>query len=108
MYKTVFGWIKKGGKPDEAGLRALYALMEPTLRSLKMKRLSPKGLDDRLCAAFPLFYEYFALVSAQPASYWQNLDGSFPEKKAERDLRREFKALWKELYPPKPKAAPKA
>ena len=54
MYRTVFGWIKKGGKPDEAGLKALYALMEPTLRTLKMKRLTTKNLDDRLVSAFPV------------------------------------------------------
>jgi len=103
MYRTVFGWIKKGGKPDEAGLKALYALMEPTLRTLKMKRLTTKNLDDRLVSAFPVFYEYFALVSSQPAQYWQRLDNSFPEKKAERDMRKSFRALWKELYPPAPK-----
>ncbi len=104
MYRAVFGWIKKGNIPTEPELKALYALMEPTIKALKMKRVPPKDLDMRLVEAFPAFYEYFAIRSQKPDSYWENLNGSFPEKKAEKSLRKAFRETWKALYPPKKKA----
>jgi len=105
MYRAVFGILKKGKELDAAELKALYALMEPTLKKLKMKRISPKELDKRLIEAFPLFYEFFAIHSEKPDSYWESIDGSFPEKKAEKALRKAFRETWKKLYPPKPKTA---
>lgn len=106
MYRAIFGIVKKGKRLDVAELKALYALIEPTLLKLKMKRLKAKDLDERLIEAFPFFYEYFALHSEKPDSYWENLNGSFPEKKADREYRKAFRETWKALYPSAKKLTP--
>ncbi len=103
MYREIFGYIKRGGKVDEAMLKALYALMEPTLKSLRMKRVPASDIDDRLVEAFPAFYEYYALWSSSPPHFWEAPAGGLPEFKALREMKKNLRAVWKELYPPKPR-----
>jgi hypothetical protein len=107
MYKVVFGWLKKGGIPTGAELKALYALMEPILKQMKIKRPPISELDDRLIQLFNPVYEYHALYSTKSEEYWKGLDRGFTEVKALRQYRQEAVALRKSLYPPKPKGEKK-
>lgn len=100
MEKAVFGWILAGGKLDQAGREALYALMKPTITRLKFKRLAPKHIDQRLDKAFPAFYEYYSLYTSKKPSFWTGAPGGLPEFKALRDLKADFRKIWKDLYPP--------
>ena len=107
MYKPVFGWLKKGGVPTGPELKALLALMEPIMKEMKVRRPPLKELDDRLVQLYKPVYEYWALKSSRPESFWKGLEGSFTEVKALRRYRKEAKALVDELYPRKVKAAKK-
>jgi hypothetical protein len=107
MYKVVFGWLKKGGIPTGAELKALLALMEPVLKQMKIKRPPINELDERLIQLFGPVYEYYALYSTKPESFWKGLGRDFTEVKALTNYRNEARALCKSLYPPKPKGEKK-
>jgi len=111
MYKVVFGWLKRGGVPTGAELLALYQLMIPVFKMMKVRRPPVSDVDDRLLKIYAPLYEYWALRTSRPDDYWKGLGQSFTEVKALRTLREEVKRLVAELYPPKPrkkeKAAPK-
>lgn len=104
MQRAVFGLLKKGYKPNAVELEALYVLLTPIRKALKLKNISKADIDERLLQAFDALYNFHMLFSSRPEHFWAGSPAGLPEFKKLRDLKAEARRVWKELYPAKSKA----